>query len=128
MNRALLRAGGVLCGLLAGGGALAIGADLLSSIGLGLVAAVAGVMTIAYRDRMPSETEWEVTRWNGAFIGVTMGGTFLGLNNGLGITSETTLVLQLLVLAIAWTSLLMGVVIVHEQRALRSSDGDTSST
>lgn len=118
MNRALLRVLGVASGCVAGGGALVIEADLLSSIGLGVVAAVASVLTVGYYDRVPSETEWEVTRWNGTFIGVTMLGTFLGLNKELSISAETTLVLQLLVLGIAWSSLLTGVLLVHEQQGL----------
>lgn len=118
MQRRLPRGVGALFGLSLGAGAFAIGADPLSAIALGIVAAVAGGLTAAYDDHLPSETDWAVSRWSGAFVGLTTFGTFFGVNQALSISPETTLTLQLLVFALAWNGLLLGAIMAEERRRL----------
>lgn len=122
MKRHLVRAGAVVAALALGWGMYAIGADPVTAIGLVFVAAVAALLTAEYRDYLPTSDDWAVSRWSGVFIGVTMLGTFFGLNNGLGITPETTLALQLLVLGLAWNGMLFGVVMATEQRRLEEGE------
>lgn len=120
MQRRLRQTLGALLGAALGGGAYAIEADPVSAIALGLVGAAAGGLTVTHYHRLPGETDWEIARWNGAFAAIATTAAFFGLNSGLGISAETTLTLQVLVLLVAWCSLLVGVVLVHEQRTLEA--------
>lgn len=122
MRRAIRRAIGVLVGGSLGGGTYLLGADALSAIALGIVAAVAGILTAGYYDRLPSETDWQISRWSGAFVGITTFGTFFGLNQALAISPETTLTLQLLVFAIAWNGLLFGAIMADERQQLDAAE------
>lgn len=117
----VVRAVGLAVGGSLGGVAYLGGANPLSALGVGLVAALTGVLTVRYLEYVPKSDDWAVTRWNGAFVGSTMLGIFLGLNNALDVSPETTLTLQVLALALAWNGLLFGVVMVHEDRDLDSA-------
>ncbi|MFB6189685.1 MAG: hypothetical protein ABEI57_07350, partial [Halapricum sp.] len=87
--KGVFRAIGLLVGGSLGGFAYLAGANPQSALGLGVVAALSGVLTVGYYDRVPKSDDWAVSRWNATFIGTTMLGSFLGLNNVLAVPDET---------------------------------------
>ena len=124
MQRPIPRAVGALAGVALAVGTEALGADPLSAIALGIVAVVAGVLTATYYDHLPSETDWEVSRWSGAFVGITTFSTFFGLNQALPLSPATTLALQLLVFLVAWNGLLFGAIMAAERHNLDVETSD----
>ncbi len=113
----------VVVGLAVGTGGYWLAGDALIAANLVLVYAILAWLFAGHYGEIPDGADWSVNRWNGLLGGLPALVLMPFLNNRLGISLAEGFTLASLAFGLAYTTFLIGVVMVREAQ----SDGLTET-